>query len=295
MEHSYEYSILQFVPDQIRGERINIGIVIFSNNQFEIRTADFAEKLRAFGNKINSDHIYSAINSIKKYSDLIADENKNENFQIHEKFIRLAKGFSFDLSSLGRFSVDGPNSFEINCNSIIEKFVSPNKQEKGYKRKNDTIYSELKKIFKKSRVLASELDTIDSQRILTQYEIERGVIASMLLKSNKINILETISAISDDIGINKPIAEIAKSLLVFQSAKFKYNDTAIAPILLYAMNSKIENQISNSLAATESSGVKLVNWNSDIQKYKIIDDLLINAIPLEIPTPKAHGSQKLLN
>lgn len=40
MEHIYNYAILQVTPDLRRGERVNIGIVVFHDNNLDIRVSD---------------------------------------------------------------------------------------------------------------------------------------------------------------------------------------------------------------------------------------------------------------
>jgi hypothetical protein len=43
MAHTFEYAILTAVPDQWRGERVNIGVVVFLDDRLDIRFSDFSK------------------------------------------------------------------------------------------------------------------------------------------------------------------------------------------------------------------------------------------------------------
>ena len=59
MAHIFNYSILTAIPDARRGERVNVGIVVFLAERLDIRFSDIA-KLRALtgmiGIGISSNH-----------------------------------------------------------------------------------------------------------------------------------------------------------------------------------------------------------------------------------------------
>jgi hypothetical protein len=47
MAHTYQYSILTAIPDARRGERVNVGIVVFREGKADVRFVQAAFKLKA--------------------------------------------------------------------------------------------------------------------------------------------------------------------------------------------------------------------------------------------------------
>ena len=43
MAHTFKYAILTAIPDQRRGERVNIGLVVFLRDQLDIRFSDLSK------------------------------------------------------------------------------------------------------------------------------------------------------------------------------------------------------------------------------------------------------------
>ena len=47
MAHTYEYAVLTAVPNPRRGERVNVGIIVFRDDRIDVRFKEAVYKLRA--------------------------------------------------------------------------------------------------------------------------------------------------------------------------------------------------------------------------------------------------------
>jgi hypothetical protein len=159
MAHTYNYSVLLASPDKRRGERVNIGLVVFRPDCLDIRISEIS-KLRA----ICGGEWTGFAEEVKRR--MVANFAVGDGPQILIE--RLA---SFEnivsLSGLGWFVVDRPEQYEEHVQQIEDSLINRPRAES--KPKTTRINTEIARQFKKVRLLARADEGVDSHKVHRDY------------------------------------------------------------------------------------------------------------------------------
>src|SRR5687767_9370520 len=116
MAHIFEYAVLTAVPDRRRGERVNIGLIVFRGNSLDVRFKHAAYKLRALTGHAWDTHIETAEQRLVslfhrdiKPTDLLAE------FDLLEPV--------FKPSSLGWLSARDDEEYEERVAEIVSTLI----------------------------------------------------------------------------------------------------------------------------------------------------------------------------
>lgn len=115
MAHIYNYAILKAIPDQQRGERVNIGIIVFVNGDIDVRFSDIA-KLRAISSGEWNSYVLAAAERMKS---LFAPSEEPKEFfsryNLLEQVIR--------FSDIAWFSAETADEYEERVKQIVAALV----------------------------------------------------------------------------------------------------------------------------------------------------------------------------
>src|SRR4030088_3368045 len=115
MAHTYKYALLKAIPDQRRGERVNIGIVAFRERDIDVRFSDIA-KLRAISNLDWDSYVAAATERMKEsFSIDNAPADFLGRYSVLESVIR--------FSDISWFSAETPDEYEMRIWEIVDSLV----------------------------------------------------------------------------------------------------------------------------------------------------------------------------
>jgi len=127
------------------------------------------------------------------------------------------------------------------------------------------------------------------------YEIDRGLVADLVLKNGSFHVIETIDASSEAEGLRKAVSDVAVSALVLERARMAFGETRTKSKIVYSMSSSLESMMKPSLDAAHNQGAELINWESGVDRKNFLSHIASLAIPTDIKQNKKLSFSHLKN
>jgi hypothetical protein len=185
MAHIFNFAILEAVPDARRGERVNVGIIIFLPDRVDIRLSEVA-KVRALKEGSWDDYLGDVRSRL--IATFVIGESPAEFMQRAALIDRVVR-----FSDLSWFSIDHPDQFEGRVRSILTALVT---RAKGVVREKVTrINAEIARTFKASKVLATPKDSLmEDRKVFRNYTIseEEELTADFIVKNGLFHVTVTL-------------------------------------------------------------------------------------------------------
>ncbi|PPC77951.1 hypothetical protein C4K68_07855 [Pokkaliibacter plantistimulans] len=254
----YKYSLVRLSPDPIRGEVINVGIVVYLDGKVDVRLTESLKKVNALGSGISEETLQELTDQLEWLGSI------ESNVDILPS---LFSG-SIRLTSPGLFQADSNDLYEDKVLSLMGKYVEPQKgaARKGRKR----IATELKDIFRQNGLLGRNNEDLMNHKIVYNYPIspEEGLHAEFLLKNGIYHITETLDLRGED---KKAIrGESALKAITIERAQRVYGKNNISSFVVYAADNSSQEKASKAqLKMIERDADILVNLRSkqDMANY----------------------------
>lgn len=184
MEHTFEYAILMAEPDPRRGERVNVGLVVFLPDRIDVRFSDLA-KVRALAAGDWAEYIKDA--NRRLMSLFLPDQQPHalmRRFSLLEPIIR--------FSDLGWFSIERPEQYEERVKSILATLV--NRPKPGARPKSTRINTEIAREFRRTKVLARPDEGIGDHRVVRDFYVseEEELKADFLVRNGIYHVTATL-------------------------------------------------------------------------------------------------------
>ncbi|MFO6430967.1 hypothetical protein ACLBKT_12875 [Erythrobacter sp. W302b] len=267
MAHCYKYAIAQLRANPVRGESLNIAIVVFDRDNLQIHRARNLDKLRAISGALDLSVVDQALTNLAVIDQsVLLDRETGPEARLDVLQAMSPIGFS----AFGEFIAENALSYDQNVARLLNQLVEPEPAPRPIMTQRKTrLVSSLKAAFRAERILAAKGEGIDSQRIVADEPLADGLNADFLLKNGAMHIVQTVDASNTD-RIRKAIQEIGVSSLVFEHAKMHFGEAQTQARLVYSASSQLEVALTPALCAAEHQGVELVNWESQDQRVKFI-------------------------
>jgi Protein of unknown function (DUF3037) len=277
MARSYSYAIIRLAPDDARNERINIGMAVFDDGKIDIRTSMGIAKVRAISGAIDPDLLRELIAKFPELNARLQDAGIDD----LDARLKLMRSGPLVLSQSGTFIAESAVSYEDRIASILKAMVDPEPAPRRLREKRSKVLSQVKKVFRRERVLARKDEDISSHRIVSNYELAEGLTADLLLRNGAIHVVETVDATGKDISLRRTVADIGVAALVLEQARMKFEDPTTKARLVYNVAAALEHFARPSLDAAAHQGTELTNWASAEEQKKFVSELVSLAVPLE--------------
>jgi hypothetical protein len=185
MEHTSEYAILTAVPEPRRGERVNVGLVVFRKDRLDVRFKHASYKLRA----LTGDAWEARLDSTEQRLISLFGEGADANdilarFEILEPLIR--------PTGTGWLKYWAESDYEQRVQEIMTTLVGipPRERPEGHSRIN----TEIAIVFRKAKILAKPAETIETGKLIKGFPIapNEGLTADFALKNGKLHIASTL-------------------------------------------------------------------------------------------------------
>lgn len=275
MEVSYKFALIRLSPDSLRGERLNVGVIVWHKEWVDVRYPRSLEKVRALSHALTPEMITGLLSEIEKsYAKL---SNNNVSSEVWRTMIFGSGPLS--LSQTGTFVAENQSSYDARIESLLADFVNPEPAPKIIRDKRTRLLTQMKKLFRSERVLAKKDEDLSSHRIVPSVTIDEGLRADLVLKNGKYHVVETVDISVGGEFTRKVIADIGVSSLVLERARMKFGAKQTNSLLVYSASPALEKVISPSLAAVEHQNAQLVNWESEKDRRAFIGNLSSLALP----------------
>jgi Protein of unknown function (DUF3037) len=287
MVHSYKYAIAQLHANPMRGERLNVAIVVFGPDHLQVHRARNLDKLRAISGALDVAVVDQALSNLCA----IDQGGLEEGLSTPEERLEMLQTMSpIGFSTFGQFAAPDASAYDQAVLRLLGQLVEPEPAQKAaHPVRKTRLLSSLKSAFRAEKILAAKGEGIDSHRIVADEPLADGLNADFILKNGAMHIVQAVDASHTD-RIRKAIQEIGVSALVFEQAKMQFGEAKTQARLVYSASSQLEASLRPALYAAEHQGTELVNWESQDQKTKFIVRMSALAEPAGNQTRVDFGS-----
>jgi hypothetical protein len=210
MAPSYKFAILRAAPDPRRGERVNIGVVVFRAGALDIRFAEL-QKLRALTGRDWDGYVQS----YRAHAGRVVGS-------YHQDDERLAALASFEKvispTDFGWLEAS-TEEYEVRINEILNSFVNRTVLER--KIREPRINTEIAVEFRKHKILAKSSDDLLSHKVVRNVDFHRhkGLRADFVLKNGVYHVTATLDLRKTSVKID----EACLKAVVLDKAKEEFD------------------------------------------------------------------------
>lgn len=278
MSPSYKYAIAQLAANPVRGERLNLAIVVFDGDRLEVHAARNLDKIRAISAAMERSVVEQSLQNLTVLDNMLRNEGL---FAIEDRLQSLSEMSSLSFSPVGQFFASDAVTYESSIKRLLGQLVEPEPARVPRRpAKRTKLLTLIKSAFRAEKVMALKGEGLESHRVVSNQELAEGLNADLLLKNGAFHVVQTIDA-SQSERSRRAIQEIGIAALVFEQARIKFGDLETKPRLVYSATANMENSISPALHAAEHQGADLVNWDSRDDRTRFIVDISSLAEPAE--------------
>ena len=252
----YSYSILVYTPDERRGERVNIGVVIYGESSVDIHLAQNLNKILALDPNSDLAKVRQLVDSLTNlpFDDISVSEMR--------EFLSNIPAVS--ASDFGWFEASDSQPFDFWVKTILDDIVVVPRKKVRRNRVGGRLNVSLKTQFKKSGILGSDESDIDKHLVVPQYPISEssGLYADFALKNGVLHLTETIDfRVSDASLRNEKFKLSALKAITLEDAKNNFGNQIISNVVFFA-NAKTEKNIHTHLDLLSRHSDHIYNYAS---------------------------------
>lgn len=218
MAHSYKYCVLRYRPDTVRGEVVNIGLVIFHGDRVDIRVTRNLSKAQALSPNIS----FQWTSTLR---DDIADVCSAAS---PEEAVSLLRDFApFTCSDVG-FFLAGQDDYEAKVEQTMRWMVTPPRRPSHAEGKS-RLFTEIKKEFQRFNLLGREVDELRDHKVLASFSLpgEEDLQADFIFKNGIYHLTQVIDYQTTPKAAHAKIKEVSvKAIALHQAPRMLDGDTA---------------------------------------------------------------------
>lgn len=247
MAHTFDYSIIRVEPDPRRGERVNVGVIVFKNGELDIRVVE-TKKATAIASIDWDTHIQQFSTFLKENASLA---------ETPQDLVSLVKGVANQISmtNTGWFEASGAEDYEKEISRIISTLIK--RPAPPRRHRESGIASKIAAEFRTARILASKGEDIGSGNVVRNYVVDdrAGLKADFALKNGCLHLAETV-----DLTTAHPHFGTAAGAAVTLDKAKKLNDGAKA-YGVYAVEESRRGEVKEHLSILGDYSDDIFNWN----------------------------------
>jgi hypothetical protein len=184
MAHSYKFCLISAHPNSIRGERVNVGIVISGPNGMDVRLPEMRKLLHLTGHKWDDvANVYSRM--------LQTEGGRGGSF---DSAFSSFSAYSeiFQLGKPGDLVANTNDEYEDAVKKILNFFVD--RPSLSRREKQQRINSEISAMLKRGGLLSDKTHGIEDGKVVTRFIIsqEKDIVADFAYKPNGLKVVSTL-------------------------------------------------------------------------------------------------------
>jgi hypothetical protein len=281
MAHSYKFAIVRLEPNDGRGERLNLGLVVLRENSLDVRVTRNLDRVKAISAALDKQVLLDLFSNL---------HHIDQSAEKESRLGLLARIGPLTITEAGNFVADTQQSYESRIQTILHRLVEPEPAPKRHREKRTRLYGQVKRLLRDQRILARKEEGLDSHRVVPQFELDDGLVADLVLRNGAFHVYETVDATGDETSFRKAVAEIAVSALVLERAKMRFGAKSTKARLIYSTSAALEKLAKPSLDAAAHQGVQLINWASAQDRNNFLETIAPLAEPLQNGKAKRFAS-----
>lgn len=220
MAQSFNFAILQAIPSRVRGERVNVGLVIATPDGIDLRVPELRKLHMLTGHewKEIADAYHERLDAEwRRCADLVE--------------LRESLGASSEIFSLSEMgSIAGrPEEYEDGIKAILGRYVDRPKLSR--RERQQRINYEIARTLRNAGILSLKGQTIEDHKVVRQFVIsnEKKLVADFAYKNGSMKVVSTL-----DLRIDRAAhAQACEKGAILYFAKEKFGST-LRPFAVYA-------------------------------------------------------------
>lgn len=269
MARSYSYAVLQAVPDQRRGERVNIGLVVLGEDGLDIQVCE-SRKIRALTGKSWDAFIDQFSQSLRSVDDpSLNSEGRLERLKIVQGQLSLAKA--------GWFHTTGAD-YDVVTKEIMRALVKRPREK--LVREGSTVVSAISAELKSAAILAGRDESIGSGKVVRGYHVEPGLEADFAQQNARLHVAAVLDLRAD----NPHVAQAALEAVVLDRAERILGASKVHKIGVYACAPARRSEVSEHIAILKEYSEDTLNWD-DPSDREGLKRIFFDAFNSHHPTP----------
>jgi hypothetical protein len=197
MAHIYNYAVLMAIPDPGRGERVNVGVVVFLDNRIDVRFAELS-KVRAITGQRWEEYVKGVERRlIDRFSSGLEAQEEIARAPQFDKV--------FHASDVAQFSIYSESDYEARVREILDTLVTRPKLAE-IKFRTTRINTEIAKQLRKVKVLAAKDEPLHTHKVVRNYLVEDELHADFAQMNGVLRCAATLD-------LRRPHADIKETTL----------------------------------------------------------------------------------
>lgn len=269
MARSYNYAVLRLAPDPARGEAVNLGILVFRDEDVDVRLGEVMTRARALYPEVNADQLHEGVELFRRFGAV--------KLSVSDRHRTLSRLGLFALGELGYFTVDNDTStvYEQNVARLVRLFTVAPRSVKTRRRAISPLGTTIRKLFRQEKVLASIGDAaaINEHKIVPEWPLPTrpSLQADLALRNTIMRVCEVVELPLGDEGM--PPSAFFEGIVTLDVARREANATET--VLAYRA-------VGPSARIDEALGIanpqnRLVDWDDVIQRDEFLHEWIAAA------------------
>jgi len=273
MDHIFNYAVIQAIPDRRRGERVNIGLIVFKPDGIDLRISG-TRKLAAITAVSWDADIDAFSRAISALDDprQPAQERMDRVALLENQFVSTGRGW---------FEALNPNEYEKVVTEIIAELITRRRGARS--RDGSTVVAEISAELRSAEILAGRDDKLQSGKVLRNFHIGAGLEADFAQMNGQFHVAAVL-----DLRANNPrLAQAALKAVVLDRAKAFEADYKVHKIGVFAASSARLGELRDNLDILRPYADDLVNWE-DSSDRRELKRIFYDAYNSHNPTAMGH-------
>jgi len=250
------------MPDPRRGEVVNVGLVVFKNDELDVRVINASAKLRMLDGKSSVQDIESLKNAFVEIGKISSD------IETARSILKTFKLASY-LSDEGEFTIDDEGQYDNRVRSLFKLLITPYSSKERV-TKTHRILTQLKEKFESLDLLARNTDDLSRHKVVYNYPLNEksGFHADFLLKNGRFHITEAIDFNVND--LNSKLKETSMKMMTFMEGRKALGEDT-GSFFVYSARDAIKDEISAHLNLAKDYSDQIFNLDCSKENARYFD------------------------
>jgi hypothetical protein len=263
MALTFSFAVLKLIPDALRGEAVNLGIVVFRESEVDIRVGEVLTRAKLLYPDLSSEMIRDGVSALKR---LGASELPP---QLRYELMR--DSGLLKLGELGYFTADGTEMYEQKAVELLKVFTASGRRSARKERAGSKLVSVVRKAFRDEKLLSPVGDAaaINEHKIVPEWPLPMrpSLKASLALKNGLLRVCEVADLAFEDEG--------APPKLLFESAvtlDVAHRDANAGERVFAYRAVGSTRRIDEALAIIGPYTSSMVNWDDELARRRFVEE-----------------------
>lgn len=209
MDRCFKYCVLRLMPDPVRGEVVNIGLIVFVDDRIDLRIGKNLAKAQALVPNFSLEGLAEMQDEL---GDIAADLSP-------EEAITFLKHYGpFTVSDIG-FMTASEATYEAKIDQLMRWLVSPPAKASAREGRS-RLATEIRSELKRHKILASTVEDIYQNKIVAGYELpgDDDLSVDFAIKNGLYRFTQVIDYRTTPKGVHNKIKEVSLKAIAIHQA-----------------------------------------------------------------------------